>query len=133
MADVTVKRTEDFEPTFGGAMLKARSGLGVTSFGMQVLRFPPNADRYPEHDHSEGGQEEVYIVLEGRAHLRAGDEEHDLEPGVFARVGPNEKRILTTGEQGAVILALGGIPGKAFEIFQPTEEGEPDPFAAPSS
>ena len=133
MADVTVKRTEDFEPTFGGAMLKARSGLGVTSFGMQVLRFPPNADRYPEHDHSEGGQEEVYIVIEGRAHLTAGDEEHDLEPGVFARVGPNEKRKLTTGEEGAVILALGGIPGKAFEIFQPTEEGEPDPFAAPSS
>jgi len=133
MADVTVKRTEDFEPTFGGAMLKARSGLGVTSFGMQVLRFPPNADRYPEHDHSEGGQEEVYIVIEGRAHLVAGDEEHDLEPGVFARVGPNEKRKLTTGEEGAVILALGGIPGKAFEIFKPTEEGEPDPFAAPSS
>jgi quercetin dioxygenase-like cupin family protein len=99
---------------------------------MQLLRFPPNADRYPEHDHSEGGQEEVYTVLEGRAHLRAGDEEHDLEPGVFARVGPNEKRKITTGDEGALLLALGGVPGEAFEIFQPTEEGEPDPFAAQS-
>ena len=132
MADVTVKRTEDFEATFGGAMLKARSGLGVTSFGMQVMRFPPNADRYPEHDHAESGQEEVYIVLEGRVHLRAGDEEHDLEPGVFARVGPNETRMLTTGDEGAVMLALGGIPGKAFEIWSVTEEGEADPFAAPA-
>jgi uncharacterized cupin superfamily protein len=132
MADVTVKRTEDFEATFGGAMLKARSGLGVTSFGMQLMRFPPNADRYPEHDHAESGQEEVYIVLEGRAHLRAGDEEHDLEPGVFARVGPNEKRMLTTGDEGAVMLALGGTPGKPFEIWPATEEGEPDPMAAQS-
>ena len=133
MADVTVKRTEDFEPTFGGGMLKVRSGLGVTSFGMQLLRFPPNADRYPEHDHSESGQEEVYIVLEGRLHLRAGDEEHDLEPGVFARVGPNETRMLTSGEEGAVMLALGGVPGEAFEIWPATEEGEPDPLASPAS
>ena len=59
MADVTVKRTEDFEPTFGGGMLKARSGLGITSFGMQLLRLPSQADRYPEHDHARDGQEEV--------------------------------------------------------------------------
>jgi quercetin dioxygenase-like cupin family protein len=130
MADVTVKRTEDFEATFGGAMLKVRSGLGVTSFGMQLMRFPPNADRYPEHDHAEGGQEEVYIVLEGRLHLSVGDEEHDLEPGVFARVGPNEKRMLTTGEEGAVMLAIGGIPGRPYEIWPVTEEGAADPVAA---
>ena len=128
MADVTVKRTEEFEQTFRGGMLKARAGLGVTSFGMQVLRFPPNADRYPEHDHAEGGQEEVYVVLEGAATLLAGDEEHGLEPGVFARVGPTEKRKLSTGDEPATILALGGVPGQAFEATQFTEEGEPDPL-----
>ena len=133
MADMTVKRTEDFEATFRGGMLKARSGLGITSFGMQLLRFPPNADRYPEHDHSASGQEEVFTVLEGVATLRAGDEEHVLEPGIFARVGPNETRKLTTGDEGALILALAGVPGKAYEIVQFTEEGEPDPLAAPSA
>lgn len=128
MADVTVKRTDDFEPTFRGGMLKARAGLGVTTFGMQILRFPPNADRYPEHDHAESGQEEVLIVLEGAATLEAGGEEHRLEPGVFARVGPTERRKLATGDEGAVILALGGVPGKAFEPAKFTEEGEPDPL-----
>jgi uncharacterized cupin superfamily protein len=131
MADVTVKRTEEFERTFRGGMLKARAGLGVTSFGMQILRFPPNADRYPEHDHAAGGQEEVFTVLEGRASLRVGDEEHLLEPGVFARVGPSETRKLSTGEQPAVVLALGGVPGRPFEITKLTEEGEPDPLARP--
>jgi uncharacterized cupin superfamily protein len=109
-------------------MLKARAGLGVTSFGMQILRFPPHEERHPEHDHGEGGQEEVYIVLEGAATLRAGGEEHRLEPGVFARVGPTETRQLATGEEGAVVLALGGIPGQAFEPTKFTDEGEPDPL-----
>jgi uncharacterized cupin superfamily protein len=128
MADVTVKRTDDFETTFGGGMLKARSGLGVTSFGMQILRFPPNLDQYPEHDHSHDGQEEVYSVLDGAATLIAGGEEHALEPGVFARVGPGEKRKLTTGDQPAMILVLGGVPGEAFQITAHTEEGAPDPL-----
>jgi quercetin dioxygenase-like cupin family protein len=128
MADVTVKRTDDFETTFGGGMLKVRAGLGVTSFGMQVLRFPPNVDRYPEHDHSGDGQEEVYAVLEGEAMLTVGGEEHELSPGTFARIGPNESRKLATGEQPATILVLGGVPGEAYEIVPLTEEGAPDPL-----
>jgi uncharacterized cupin superfamily protein len=128
MADVTVKRTEDFEPTFRGGMLKARAGLGVTSFGMQVLRLPANADRYPEHDHTFDGQEEVYSVLEGEATLSVADESWPLTPGAFARVGPSEKRKLATGAVPATILVLGGVPGQAFEITQFTEEGEPDPL-----
>lgn len=128
MADLTVKAMEQLEPTFRGGMLKARAGLGVTSFGMQVLRFPPHADRYPEHDHSHDGQEEVYVVLEGVATLEAGGEEHELHPGVFARVGPGEKRKLSTGAEPATILALGGVPGKPFTPVAFTNEGEPDPL-----
>ncbi len=128
MADVTVKRTEDFESTFRGGMLKARAGLGVTSFGMQILRLPANADRYPAHDHAHDGQEEVYTVLEGEATLSVGGEEHRLERGVFARVGPSETRKLATGDSPALILVLGGVPGEIFEITKFTEEGEPDPL-----
>ena len=128
MADVTVKRTEEFEATFRGGMLKARAVLGVTSFGMQILRFPANADRYPAHDHAHDGQEEVYAVLEGEATLSAGGEEHRLEPGVFARVGPSENRKLATGDSPATILVLGGVPGEVFPITKFTDEGEPDPL-----
>lgn len=129
MADVTVRRTEEFESTFRGGMLKVRAGLGVTSFGIQILRFPANADRYPEHDHASDGQEEVYLVLEGEATLLADDEQHRLEPGVFARVGPGQRRKLVTGERPATILALGGTPGRPFAITEHTEEGAPDPLA----
>ncbi len=130
MADVTVRRTEEFEPTYGGAMLKVRAGLGVTSFGIQLLRLPPNEERYPEHDHTTSGQEEVYIALDGEATLTAAGEQHLLEPGVYARVGPSETRTVVTGESSATILVLGGTPGEAFTVTQWTEDGEPDPFAA---
>jgi uncharacterized cupin superfamily protein len=128
MADITIKRVQDFEAIFGGGLLRARSALGVTSFGMQVEEFPPDATEYPEHDHSEDGMEEVYTVLEGSVVLQVGGEEHVLEPGMFARVGPSERRKLITRDQAARVLAIGAMPGKLYEPPEFTEEGQPDPM-----
>jgi uncharacterized cupin superfamily protein len=129
MADVTIKRVEDFEAIFGGGLRRARSGLGVSSFGMQVEEFPPNASQYPEHDHSNDGMEEVYTALEGKAILVVGGEEYELEPGTFARVGAGETRKLITREEGARVLAIGAVPGEVYEPPEFTEEGQPDPMA----
>jgi quercetin dioxygenase-like cupin family protein len=114
MADVTVKKVEDFDTAFGGAMKLVRHGLGVQSFGMQVLDLPANADAYPEHDHASDQQEEVYTVLEGAATLQVGGEEYELTPGVFARVGPGQARKIVTASNSARVLALGGVPGDAY-------------------
>jgi uncharacterized cupin superfamily protein len=127
MADVTVKRLDDFEAIFHGGMRRVRAGLGVTAFGMQVIELPPNADMYPEHDHSHDEQEEVYLALSGRGTLRVGDEEYTLEPGVFARVGALERRKIVTGEESLRILAVGATPGRVYEIPDFTEEGATPP------
>jgi quercetin dioxygenase-like cupin family protein len=123
MADVTVKRLEDFEAVFGGGMRRVRAGLGVTSFGMQVMELPPDFTMYPAHDHTHDEQEEVYLALGGRAILQVGEERFDLEPGVFARVGPGQQRKLLTAEEGARILCIGATPGKVYEAPEWTEEG----------
>jgi quercetin dioxygenase-like cupin family protein len=123
MADVTVKRLDEFDAIFGGGMRRVRAGLGVTSFGMQVIELPPEFSMYPSHDHSHDDQEEVYLTLGGRATLQVGEEEFALEPGVFARVGPGQKRKLVTTSDGARILCLGGSPGKVYEPPAWTEEG----------
>jgi len=129
MADVTVKRLDEFEAIYGGGMRRVRAGLGVSSFGMQVIELPPNADMYPEHDHLHDDQEEVYVVLSGEATLRVGDEEHKLEEGVFVRVGPQERRKFVTGDSGVRFLALGAIPGQAYSVPDFTEEGAtPEPL-----
>src|SRR5919197_6219364 len=108
MADVTVKRLEEFEAIFGGGFRRVRAGLGVSSFGLSVMDFPPGFAQYPEHDHGPDGQEEVYTVLAGTATLTVGGvADYELEPGVFARVGPQESRKISTGEAGARLLAIG--------------------------
>ena len=128
MADVTVKRLEDFEAIFGGGFRRVRAGLGVSAFGLAVMDFPPGFSEYPAHDHGPDGQEEVYTVLAGSATLTAGGTDYDLEPGIFARVGPGERRKITTGEQGARVLAIGALQGKPYVPPQFTEEGAPDPM-----
>ena len=127
MPDVTVKRVEDFDTPNGGGFCRARAGLGVHAFGMQVENFPPHFEHYPEHDHSDDGQEEVYTALAGSATLKAGGETHRLEPGVFVRVGPGVTRKITTGDEPVRLLAVGGMPGKAYVAPSFTEEGAPLP------
>lgn len=127
MADITVKKVEDFEAVGHGTFRRARAGLGVSSFGMQVQEYPPNFDQYPEHDHTGDGMEEVYTVLSGSATLIAGGERHQLEPGVFARVGPGEKRKIVTGEEPVRILSIGSTPGTTYVAPAYTEEGAPLP------
>ena len=133
MPDVTVKTVDEMEPILGGAMLRARASLGATSFGMQVINMPAGADWYPEHNHDgapvEDGQEEIYTPLKGSATLQADGESFELEPGTFVRVGAGQKRKLVPGDDGAQILALGAMPGKAYEPPEFTELGGPEPQA----
>jgi hypothetical protein len=114
MADVTVKRLDELE-SYAGQFLYAGRGLGVTSWGMNVLKLPANWQDYPDHDHAKDGQEEVYVVLQGSARLTAGTESWDLVPGTLVRVGAKQKRKITPGAGGVTILALGGTPGKAYQ------------------
>jgi mannose-6-phosphate isomerase-like protein (cupin superfamily) len=129
MADVTVKRHEDFEAIFGGGFRRVRAGLGVSSFGLAVMDLPPNFKHFPEHDQSHDNQEEVYTVLSGRVTLQVGGEEHELEPGVWVRIGPAEKRKLVTGDEPARVLAIGGTPGAVYEPPEFTHEGAAEPSA----
>lgn len=116
MPDVTVKTIDELDSWEGGGQFRyAGKGLGVTAWGMNVLDLPPGWEDYPEHDHAEEEQEEVYVVLEGSATLHAGDETWTLGKGAMARVGPEQKRRIVPGDEGVTILALGATPGKAHE------------------
>ncbi len=121
MPDYTVKRIDDMEGAFGGGLKKARAELGVTSFGMQVVDLPPNYSDYPEHDHSEQKQEEVFIALRGSGEMDVEGERVPLTPDVIVRVGANAKRKIYPGPEGLRVLALGGTPGIAYEVMEFTE------------
>jgi mannose-6-phosphate isomerase-like protein (cupin superfamily) len=129
MGDYTVKRIDEMEASFLGSFKRARAELGVSSFGMQVIDFPPNATAYPEHDHSDSGQEEVYAVMSGRGRIEINGEGFDLEPEIMVRVGPSARRKITTGDEPMRLLALGAYPGKPYEPSENSKLGTPDPLA----
>ena len=129
MADYALKQIDEMEATFLGGMKKARAELGVESFGMQVIDLPPNFDRYPAHDHSESGQEEVFVVLRGGGEMEIGAERVALDADSILRIGPEETRKVVSGSEGIRLLALGGTPGQAYEAPEVTQLGAPDPMA----
>jgi len=123
MADYTAKRIDEMEAGFGGGFVKARAELGVTAFGFQVIQMPPNYTDYPEHDHAETGQEEVYLAIEGSGWIDVEGERVDLDTNTFVRVGAAAKRKGLAGPAGLRMLVIGGAPGKAYEAPAITELG----------
>ena len=121
--DVTRRRLDELEYFYHGAFGRLRAGLGVRAFGIQVVRLAPHSDLYPEHDHTENDQEEVYVTLSGTATLSVGGERYKLEPGVFIRVGPRETRKVVTSEEGVDLVVIGATPGRAYEPPPYTESG----------
>jgi mannose-6-phosphate isomerase-like protein (cupin superfamily) len=120
VADVTSARIDELESFEGFAVFRrARAGLGVSSFGMSIIDMPPNATEYPEHDHRSDGQEEVYVALAGSGVLEVEGERHVLDADHIVRVGPAARRKILPGDDGLRLLALGGVPGQAYEPPKP--------------
>ena len=111
MDGFTLKRIDELAAINHGAVRLAGAELGVESFGLQVLDFPAGFAHYPEHDHSEDGQEEVYVVLAGSAEFAVAGERVEAQAGSMIRVGPRSRRTLVPGPDGVQILAIGCAPG----------------------
>ncbi len=129
MSDLTIKRLDEMESIWGGTFVRARASLEGNAFGMNIWNVPAGWESW-EHNHTEppvtDREEEIYTVLSGTATLHVAGTDHALEPGVFARVGPAEKRKLTAGAAGAQILCIGGIPGHAYEPLPIVQLGGPE-------
>jgi uncharacterized cupin superfamily protein len=122
MSDIKVRRIDEI-PYYTGQNaipgIKFHSAgreLGVTAWGMNVLEIDAGCEGYPEHDHQNDGQEEVYVVLRGDGVLETGGELTPLAAGMLVRVGPLQRRKIRPGPEGIVVLAIGATPGKAYSV-----------------
>jgi mannose-6-phosphate isomerase-like protein (cupin superfamily) len=132
MAAYAIKEIDEMEATWLGTFKLARAELGVESFGLQVIDMPPNIDQYPEHDHSEDGQEEVYVPMSGSGEIEIDGERHPLRPGAMVRVGPGVKRKVLTATEPLRLLCIGGVAGQPYQPPESTQLGAPDPLKQPS-
>jgi mannose-6-phosphate isomerase-like protein (cupin superfamily) len=128
MGDYAVKRIDEMEAIFLGGYKRARAELGVSSFGMSILDIPPGYEDYPDHDHADDGQEEVYVTLRGGGEIEIDGRRFPLDADHVVRVAAGTKRKVWPGSDGIRMLALGGVPGRPYEPPQRSQLGEPDPM-----
>jgi hypothetical protein len=108
-----------------GRSIPVRELLGIHAFGINA--YTPTEDGLLINDHDEaGGQEELYIVLDGNATFEIDGETVEAPRGSFVFVRPEARR-KATGE--GIVLAIGGTVGEAF---QPLDWGEAWSFHAES-
>jgi hypothetical protein len=122
MNDYAVARLDQIdEVTDGRCPFKPiRHHFGITSFGANAWIGREAGDRIiNEHDESEDGdrQEELYLVLRGRARFELDGELFDAPAETLVFVRPDVKRTAFAEEPGTTIIALGGRPG---HVYQPT-------------
>jgi hypothetical protein len=122
----------------GRVRLDVRHHFGITAFGTSAVRSIDGGVVIREHDEmgfriGQSGQEELYVVVSGRATFTVGGEQVDAPSGtvVFVR-DPAATRSAVAEAPGTTVLAIGGKPGEAFlplppeatEAFQAFNRGD---------
>jgi mannose-6-phosphate isomerase-like protein (cupin superfamily) len=102
-----------------------RNDLGCEHCGVSFGRYKPG---YSAKGHTHNRQEEIYMLVSGRAQALVGENEVvDLEPWTAIRVPPETPRALrAVGDEDAVFVKVGAPhtgPGDS--------RGVPDGFAWP--
>ena len=119
MTRYAVARLEDIEELSDGRepLRPVRHHFGITSFGVNAWTGRQVGDRIiNEHDESEpDSDEELYLVLRGRARFELDGEGVAAPTGTFVFAPPGVKRTAFAEEPETTIIALGGTPGKAYE------------------
>ncbi|HTK22950.1 MAG TPA: hypothetical protein VL264_01845 [Gaiella sp.] len=96
-----------------------RHHFGISSFGITAWTGREAGDRIlNEHDEADATDrsEELYLVTQGRAVFELDGERRDAPAGTFVFVEPDVKRTAFAEEPGTTIVAVGGVPGKAYEV-----------------
>jgi tetratricopeptide (TPR) repeat protein len=93
-----------------------RHHFGVTAFGINSWTARDAGDRLiNEHDESDFGEEELYLVQRGRAVFELDGDRLDAPAGTLVFVPSDVNRTAFAEEPGTTLIAVGGVPGKAYE------------------
>jgi hypothetical protein len=93
-----------------------RVHFGITSFGVTTWTARAAGDRIiNEHDEDDVGDEELFLVLRGRAAFELDGDRVDAPAGTLVFSPSGVRRTAFAEEAGTTILALDGTPGKPYE------------------
>lgn len=105
------------EPGYGRRWHSVGRVLGVEAFGLNANEADAGEELVVPHDELEfGGQEELYLVVRGRARFICAGEPVELAPGEVLVVDGDVRREATAVEDGTLVLMVGAVPGKPYEL-----------------
>lgn len=119
---VRLEDVEEIAVNGGGLRWRPlRRTLGIRAFGMNAYAADAGAEVIEEHDEvsssGSGGHEEVYLVASGAARFTVGDETFDVPAGAMVFLpDPAVRRGAEAVEDGTIVVAVGGEPGKAYSV-----------------
>jgi uncharacterized cupin superfamily protein len=87
-----------------GAKRNMPTGLGGHPFDLELSKLAPGQCGSPFHSHA--AQWEMFLILEGEATVRAGDETHLLQPGDVVLHPPGEAHQITNRGSRDLIFYL---------------------------
>lgn len=103
-------------PAMSGApvLLPLRRRLGLRGFGLNCWSAPVGAAVIERHSEPDG-DEEVYVVVRGRACFEVDGDRFEAGPATIVYVSPGTLREAVALDPETLVLAVGGRPGEAFE------------------
>ena len=91
-----------------------RYHLGITAFGINGATKSKGESLTPVHDELEGNQQEVFIVLEGKAEFTLDEKKETLDKGMIISIEPKVKRGAIALETPTTILIIGAPIGQVY-------------------
>ncbi len=109
--------THPVTPTSFGRWQPLNAPLGVTAFGISAVVCDPDEPFTIDHDEVETGQQEVYIVVAGRAQFTIGEETVEAGPGEIVAIADPA---VTRG-----FIALDPVTGSCVSVRRLTAKSRP--------
>ena len=97
----------------GSNLLPIRHTLGFRPAGINAWAAGPGGQLIPPHE-EDSGNEELYVVVRGRARFTVGEETADAPAGTLVFVGAGAWRTAVAEEPGTIVLAVGATVGEPF-------------------
>jgi quercetin dioxygenase-like cupin family protein len=95
-------------------LMPLRQRLGLRAFGANCWTAEAGKQIVPRH-REESGDEELYVVVRGRARFTVDEETIDAPAGTLVHLLPGQVRQAFAEEPETIVLAVGATPGEAFE------------------
>ena len=102
-----------------GRDIPVREHLGIHAFGTNAYTRGEDGTLINEHDETGSGQEELYVVLDGKATFEIEGETFDAPAEHWCSSG----RVAADGHRSRTVLAVGATPGEAYEAIDWVKPG----------